>query len=54
VDFVHFTTYGAGVMASILANGMQPLLSSQLQKAVNDVTQAGSAVQVHPAGSVQR
>jgi lysophospholipase L1-like esterase len=54
VDFVHFTTYGAGVMASILANGMQPLLSSQLQKAVNDVTQAGSAVQVHPAGSAQR
>jgi lysophospholipase L1-like esterase len=49
-DFVHFTTYGAGVMASTLANGLEPLLNSQLQ-AVNSVTQAGSAVQADRAGS---
>ncbi len=52
-DFVHFTTYGAGVMASILANGMEPLLDSQLQ-AANGMTQTGSAAQLHPAGSPQR
>jgi len=52
-DFVHFTTYGAGVMASILANGMEPLLNSQLQ-AANVMTQAGSAAQPHPTGSPQR
>jgi lysophospholipase L1-like esterase len=48
-DFVHFTTYGAGVMASILANGLEPLLTSELQ-AANGVTQAGSAVQTDHAG----
>jgi len=52
-DFVHFTTYGAGVMASILANGMEPLLHSQLQ-AANVMTQDGSAVQPNPAGGDQR
>jgi len=52
-DFVHFTTYGAGVMGSILANGMEPLLDSQLQ-AANGMTQTGSAAQLHPAGSPQR
>jgi lysophospholipase L1-like esterase len=38
-DMVHFTTVGAGVMASILANGLQPLLDSQLQKAADGVVQ---------------
>lgn len=52
-DFVHFTTYGAGVMASILANGMEPLLNSHLQ-AANVMTQAGSDAQSHLAGSPQR
>jgi len=31
-DMVHFTTVGAGIMASILADGLEPLLNSQLQK----------------------
>ncbi len=50
-DFVHFTTYGAGVMASILANGMEPLLEPELQHAGNGVPQARSAVQRNPGGS---
>jgi lysophospholipase L1-like esterase len=49
-DFVHFTTYGAGVMASILANGLEPLLTAQLQ-ADNGVTQAGSGRRVDQADS---
>jgi lysophospholipase L1-like esterase len=49
-DFVHFTTSGAGVMASILANGLQPLLASQLQ-AADGGTQTGSAMQTDQAGS---
>ena len=49
-DMVHFTTPGAGVMASILANGMKPLLNSQLQKAVNGVGQVRPAHgELHPA-----
>jgi hypothetical protein len=52
-DFVHFTTYGAGVMASILANGMEPLLNSQLQ-AAKALTPTGPAVQLPSAGSAER
>ena len=52
-DFVHFTTYGAGVMASILANGLEPLLALQLQTA-NGVTQAGSLVQSDKAGHARQ
>ena len=39
-DMVHFTTVGAGAMASILSNGLEPLLDSQLQKAANGTVQA--------------
>lgn len=54
-DMVHFTTTGAGVMASILANGMKPLLNSQLQKAPNGVGQVRSASgNLHPTGSPQQ
>jgi len=49
-DFVHFTTYGAGVMASILADGLEPLLAPQVQ-AANGVTQAGSVAQTGQAGA---
>jgi hypothetical protein len=50
-DFVHFTTYGAGVMACILAKGMEPLLAPQVQDAGNGAPQARSAVQLNPASS---
>jgi hypothetical protein len=53
-DFVHFTTYGAGIMASILANGMEPLLASQLPETANSVTQTGSTVPLHPSGLPQQ
>ena len=43
-----FTTYGAGVMASVLANGMEPLLNSQLQ-AASSLSSTGSAAQ-HRSG----
>ena len=49
-DFVHFTTYGAGVMASVLANGLEPLLSSQLQ-AGSSLSSTGSAAQIDQADS---
>jgi len=52
-DFVHFTTYGAGVMASILANGMEPLLNSQLQ-AAKLMTHADSAAQPPPTDPSQQ
>ncbi|MGO9517036.1 MAG: SGNH/GDSL hydrolase family protein [Candidatus Korobacteraceae bacterium] len=52
-DFVHFTTYGAGVMAAILANGMEPVLNSQLQ-AAKALTPTGPAVQLPSAGSAER
>jgi len=38
-DMVHFTTVGAGVMASILADGLEPLLNSQLQRPADGVVQ---------------
>lgn len=42
-DMVHFTTVGAGVMASILADGLRPLLDSQLQKTADGVRQSRPA-----------
>jgi hypothetical protein len=51
-DFVHFTTYGAGVMASILANGLQPILNAQLQAGIS-VSQSGSTVQADRPGSLR-
>ena len=54
-DMVHFTTPGAAVMASILADGMKPLLNSQLQNAPNGVGQARSADrELHPIGSAHQ
>ena len=49
-DFVHFTTYGAGVMASVLANGLEPLLGSHLQ-AGSSLSSTGSAAQTDQADS---
>jgi lysophospholipase L1-like esterase len=42
-DMVHFTTVGAGVMASVLENGLQPLLNSQLQRTADGVAQGRPA-----------
>jgi len=54
-DMVHFTTVGAGVMASILADGLEPHLDSQLQKAANGVIQAWPAEGERPTtGSPQQ
>ncbi len=49
-DFVHFTTYGAGVMASVLANGLEPVLGSHLQ-AGSSLSSTGSAAQIDQADS---
>jgi len=49
-DFVHFTTYGAGVMASILTDGLEPLLAPPLRTAEGS-TQSGSLAQTDSAGS---
>jgi lysophospholipase L1-like esterase len=46
-DFVHFTTRGAGVMASILANGLEPLLRTQgsaQEPGANPSTSSGQAL----------
>ena len=52
-DFVHFTTYGAGIMASILANGMETLLQPRLQDVGRNVPQARSAADLNPASTTR-
>lgn len=51
-DMVHFTTEGAEVMASILANGMKPLLNSQMPNGAGQVRSANG--KLHPIGLVQQ
>lgn len=53
-DMVHFTTVGAGVMASILENGLQPLLNSQLQKAADGLVQGRPADGERPTTGLAR
>jgi lysophospholipase L1-like esterase len=51
-DMVHFTTEGAEVMASILANGMRPLLNSQMLNGAGQVRSADG--KLHPIGLAQQ
>lgn len=51
-DMVHFTTEGAEVMASILANGMKPLLNSQMPNGAGQVRSADG--KLHPIGSAHQ
>jgi len=54
-DMVHFTTFGAGVMAGILANGMEPILAPQVERAANGISQAGVGnLQTNPSTTPQR